>query len=161
VNLTNISRVFGHYQFQHTMNDCGVACAAMLARVNYDTALDAFTDLGLLKHRGTYKPSLSSNYKELRAVCERLGVKTCITKWSEWGCIKSKSIIGLQMDDGRNWHWVYAEPHNEYGIVVLDPSSDTPLLLKPTLEVCSDSSFTYEPASTYTTNVKRSFIQAI
>lgn len=133
----------------------------MLARVDYDTALDVFTDLGFAKYRGTYKPSLSSNYKELRAACERLGVKTGMAKWREWGCIKNKAIIGFQLDDGRNWHWVYAEPHKEYGIVVLDPSSDTPLLLETTLKVCSDRSFSYEPATTYTANVKRSFIQAI
>lgn len=104
---------------------CGVACAAMVACKPYSDARRVFTERGL----GAKKRQFATNFSELRHCLELLGIESELRRWSSWDAIDGLGIVAVCTSLGstnRNWHWVVAERHEVFGVVLHDPDFDLP-----------------------------------
>ena len=104
---------------------CGIACAAMVAGKSYSEAKRVFTTCGL----GEKNRPFATNFSELRHCLEHLGVRSELRRWSSWDAIDCIGIVavGSSLDSStRNWHWVVAERHAAFGIVLHDPDFALP-----------------------------------
>ncbi|MFL1449171.1 hypothetical protein ACI77O_12320 [Pseudomonas tritici] len=104
---------------------CGVACAAMSAGQPYSVARKVFTDLGL----AAKKRPFATNFAKLRLGLSALGVESELRRWSNWDALDGIGIVAVSTSLGpeySNWHWVVAERHSEFGIVLHDPDYDLP-----------------------------------
>jgi hypothetical protein len=60
---------------------------------------------------------------------EHLGVRSELRRWSSWDAIDDIAIVAVgssQDSSTRNWHWVVAERHGAFGIVLHDPDFHLP-----------------------------------
>ncbi|WP_049820953.1 hypothetical protein [Methylibium petroleiphilum] len=119
---------------QRSSHDCGVACLAMAAGTAYEDALQTFRALGL---DGKPKP-LSSNFTDLGRALRAHGMSCRLKRWAGWEAFTGLGVIKVGKRDGRqrDWHWVVAEAHPEFGLVVRDPGSPLVALRNPPLSVC-------------------------
>lgn len=104
---------------------CGVACAAMVAATSYCDARSVFTEHGL----GAKKRPFATNFAELRRCLALMGIKSELKRWASWDDINGLGIVAVSSSLGpahRNWHWVVAERHEVYGVVLHDPDFDLP-----------------------------------
>ena len=104
---------------------CGVACAAMVAGRTYSSTRSVFTERGLGAKHSPY----ATNFSELRHCLELLGIKSELKRWSNCDAIDGLGIVAVCTSLGpayRNWHWVVAERHDVYGVVLHDPNTDLP-----------------------------------
>lgn len=104
---------------------CGVACVAMVTGKPYSYARTLFTERGL----GAKKKPFSTNFSELRHCLEQLGIDSELRRWSNWDAIDGLGIVAVSTSLGptnRNWHWVVAERHEIFGVVLHDPDFDLP-----------------------------------
>jgi len=101
---------------------CGVACLAMVADISYMTARGVFDAVGIPELRP--KMPYSTNFKQLRQVLSEFGVKSTLERWRGWKHFSGVGILAVDAGPGistRNWHWVVAETHPTYEVVVHDP----------------------------------------
>lgn len=121
---------------QEDSHGCGVACLAMMAGTNYQQARATFTLLKLgVKRRN--RPPFSSNFRELMSALDAHGLKTRMERWPGWESLTGLGILKIrQSADTRrkDWHWVAAEAHPEFGVAVRDPSSDLPSFHRPPVD---------------------------
>jgi len=99
---------------------CGVACAAMIAAKPYAHARSVFTEDGL----GAKKRPFATNFSQLRRCLELMGIDWELRRWSRWDAIDGLGIVAVSTSLGsanRNWHWVVAERHEVFGVVLHDP----------------------------------------
>lgn len=118
---------------QEDSHGCGVACLAMMAGTNYQQARDTFTSLKLAVKRRNRAP-FSSNFRELMSALDAHGLKTRMERWPGWESFTGIGILKIrQSADARrkDWHWVAAEAHPEFGVAVRDPSSDLTSFHRP------------------------------
>lgn len=102
---------------------CGVACAAMVAGRPYSDVRRVFADCSLEKKKSPF----ATNFSELRHCLERLGIRSELRRWSSWDAVDGLGIIAVSTSaGGRNWHWVVAERHEVFGVVLHDPDYDLP-----------------------------------
>lgn len=104
---------------------CGVACAAMIAAKSYSDARSVFNERGL----GAKKRPFATNFSELRRCMELMGINSELRRWSGWDSIDGLGIVAVSTSLGsgnRNWHWVVAERHEVFGVVLHDPDFDLP-----------------------------------
>lgn len=110
---------------QHDRFGCGIACAAMISATSYSDARNVFTERGL----GRKQRPFATNFSELRRCMELLGINTELRRWSSWEAIDGLGIVAVSTSLGpgyRNWHWVVAERHEVFGVVLHDPDFDLP-----------------------------------
>jgi hypothetical protein len=123
---------------QREVNDCGVACLAMAARVDYESAKLIFDTLGLGEknhrragagqasfmeirhHKPQSRPAYSSNFEELRAAMNSLGLRSSMKRFSGWDGVRGPAVIKVSNGHKSNWHWVFAN-RSDVGLYVLDP----------------------------------------
>lgn len=104
---------------------CGVACAAMVAGKSYSVARGVFTERGL----GKKKHPFATNFSELGHCLELLGIESELKRWSSWDAVDGLGIVAVSTSLGstdRKWHWVVAERHAVFGVVLHDPDFDLP-----------------------------------
>ena len=99
--------------------DCGVACLAMAASISYDEARATFITLGLSKAPRPF----ASNFKDLGRALKAQGMESSLKRWVDWDALDGVGILKVSGRAKRSWHWVVAERHAEYGLVVRDPAS--------------------------------------
>lgn len=105
--------------------DCGVACAAMVSARSYGDVRKLFIE----KRIGTRKKRpLATNFKELQYALQLLGIESAQKRWKWWDAIDGLGIVAVDSsyESGGGWHWVVAESHPAYGIVLHDPGFDLP-----------------------------------
>lgn len=110
---------------QHDRFGCGVACAAMIAAKSYSDARSVFTERGL----EAKKRPFATNFSELRSCLDLMGINSELRRWASWDAIDGLGIVAVSTSLGlanRNWHWVVAERHEVFGIVLHDPDFDLP-----------------------------------
>lgn len=108
---------------QRDSSDCGVACLAMVANISYLTARGVFDAIGIPNIR----PHLpyATNFKQLRQALTEFGIESSLERWRGWGHFSGIGILAVNAGPGsspRNWHWVVAEAHPVYEVVVHDPT---------------------------------------
>lgn len=108
---------------QRDSSDCGVACLAMVANISYLAARGVFDAVGIPNIR----PHLpyASNFKQLRQALTEFGIESSLERWRGWGHFSGIGILAVNAGPGsspRNWHWVVAEAHPVYEVVVHDPT---------------------------------------
>lgn len=119
---------------QRERSDCGVACLAMVASIDYVEALATFERLGY----GAKKPRLSSNFAELTAALRHHGLTPRMTRWRGWESFSGLGILKTRAARRPNrgqWHWVVAEAHAACGYLVRDPACPLAALERPPLSV--------------------------
>jgi hypothetical protein len=99
--------------------DCSVACLAMAAGISYDEARATFITLGLSKAPRPF----ASNFKDLGRALKVHGIESSLKRWVDWDALDGIGILKVSGRTRRSWHWVVAERHTEYGLVVRDPAS--------------------------------------
>lgn len=102
---------------------CGVACLAMLVGKSYEIARETFLRLGFGPDRPRREP-FSSNFKELIAALHEHGLNARMLRWKGWEHVSGTGIIKVRSggdSPATDWHWVVAESHPLYGVVVHDP----------------------------------------
>jgi len=116
---------------QDDATGCGVACLAMVANVHYPVARAVFDKLGMPARRP--KRPYASNFKDLRKALGELGIANSMERWPGWEHFSGVGIIAVNASPGRykgNWHWVVAEEHSQFGVVIHDPTPSLPILLR-------------------------------
>lgn len=104
---------------------CGVACAAMVSGKSYQTVREIFARHGFAKKKHPF----ATNFHELRFCLNLLAVDSELKRWSGWDAVDNLGIVAVDTSmgsDHRNWHWVVAERHPEFGLVLHDPDFDLP-----------------------------------
>lgn len=130
---------------QRGSHDCGVACLAMGACMDYEGAKDVFDRMGLnLKPRGHRKP-YSSNFKELRNAFQSVGYSTRMERFIDWSLISSPSVVKVRNGKKFDWHWVYADRSEQFGLYVLNPAIDEPFFEKMPMDVMCVALEHYKP----------------
>ena len=100
---------------QRYKSDCGVACVAMVARVNYSTSFGAFS---FSKDRKTFYTS----HNKLEDALKVLGFQVHLKKFRSWDDISGSAIIPVNHRcHGRNFHWVVYDRK-----AILDPNPNRP-----------------------------------
>lgn len=130
---------------QRLRTDCGVACLAMVARVEYEQAAQAFTQAGLaVKRRG--KQPFSSNFKDIASAAARLDISIQMQRFRSWDDVQSPTILKVSSGGGRkgDWHWVVAL-RTERGIEILDPGTDLPSFENPPDDTAYIDFTSYQP----------------
>ena len=120
---------------QRERSDCGVACLAMVAGIDYLEALDTFEGLGYADK----KSRLATNFSELAAALSRHGLAARLKRWRGWDEFSGLGILKTRASDWSShgpWHWVVAESQPSCGYLVRDPSSPLAALERPPLWVC-------------------------
>lgn len=105
---------------------CGVACVAMVSGRTYGVVRQLFVDNGIGARK---KRPLATNFSELQHALELLGIKSELKRWSNWDAVEGLGIVAVNNGQGtasRNWHWVVAERHTSFGVVLHDPDFDLP-----------------------------------
>lgn len=128
---------------QRSLHDCGVACLAMASGGAYEDALETFRALGLAR-----KPKpLSSNFSDLARAIREQGLSCRLRRWAGWEAFTGLGVLKVARGDGRrrDWHWVVAETHPEFGVVVRDPGSPLVGLRNPPLSVCHRDIDRFDP----------------
>jgi len=100
---------------QRYRSDCGVACVAMLARVSYQQAFDAFGFAG--SERRFY-----TSHGQIAEALQILGLQIQWKKFSSWDDVPGRAILGVNHRcDRRNYHWVAYD-----GKCIRDPNPNRP-----------------------------------
>jgi len=95
----------------------------MVAGRPYADVRRVFADCGLEKKKRPF----ATNFSELRHCLEQLGIRSERRRWSGWDEIDGLGIVAVSSSaGGRNWHWVVAERHEVFGVVLHDPDYDLP-----------------------------------
>lgn len=130
---------------------CGVACLAMVGGATYMEARAIFTELGLDRPTTKGRPPYASNFTQLTlAVTASKMCSARIRKWKGWQDIQKHAIMKVSSSTGgRNWHWVVAERHSVYGIVIHDPASVDPSFQKAPHGVMSVPFDRYQPTGNW------------
>ena len=129
---------------QRQATDCGVACLAMLARVSYETAYATMAALGY--DQGP-RP-MATNYQKIERAMAEHGLLTQRRRWSGWNDVHSMGLLKVPSDARmirRHWHWVVAERHPTFGMVLRDPAYPLVAIEKPPLHVMHQDLHRYEP----------------
>jgi ABC-type bacteriocin/lantibiotic exporter with double-glycine peptidase domain len=119
---------------QRERTDCGVACLAMVAGIDYSAALTTFVELGYADK----KTRLSTNYHELMAALRHHGLAVCMKRWRGWGYFSGLGILktrAINRPNRGSWHWVVAESRPSCGYLVRDPNSPLAAIEYPPLSV--------------------------
>lgn len=132
---------------QQGLNDCGVACLAMVKGCSYEAAKGTFDAVGLSIRRGR-KAAYASNFTDLISALAAAGVAAQRRRFIDWGRITGKCIIKTNVDASRNWHWVVAY-RTRNGIVLQDPAVELPCFESPPLDVFYVPLHKYSPAGCY------------
>jgi hypothetical protein len=129
---------------QRERTDCGVACLAMVAPISYEEAFATFCHLGLDKKRKA-RP-FSSNFKDLTRAMQAHGLGCHQRRWSGWGAFSGLGVIKVRSrTKSRDWHWVVAESHPQYGFILRDPGFELAGILRPPDRVPTQDPARYEP----------------
>jgi ABC-type bacteriocin/lantibiotic exporter with double-glycine peptidase domain len=129
---------------------CGVACLAMVAKTDYASARLTFLSYGFgSEHRRNGKAPFASNFAELILVLGEHGIDARMQRWKGWdqfdgiGIIKVKCGPGARKND---WHWVVAEKHAQFDVVIHDPDYFLPCFREHSPEDVQCHPFdSYEP----------------
>lgn len=107
---------------------CGVACLAMVVGITYNEARAIFIGLGLDRQNIPGRSPFASTFSQLRQAIATSTTHTArMRKWTGWKQIQQHAILKVSSSNGgSNWHWVVAERHLTYGIVIHDPASAKP-----------------------------------
>lgn len=110
---------------QHDNNGCGIACVSMVTGEQYPAVRQAFVSngLGVRKNR-----PLATNFSELQRGLALHGVQSQRRRWGTWDDIDGLGIVAVDSAYGSStcWHWIVAERHRTYGIVIHDPDFHLP-----------------------------------
>lgn len=129
---------------------CGVACLAMVANTDYPTARLTFLSFGFgSENRRHGKQPFSSNFAELIVALGEHRLDARMHRWQGWDQFQGIGIIKVRCCPGARknaWHWVVAERHERFGIVLHDPGFHLPCFLeKPPCGVQCHPFDNYEP----------------
>lgn len=108
---------------QQDLSGCGVACLAMVGNIPYQVARATFDAIGTPSRRP--KLPYASNFKQLSQALALCGVHSSVERWQGWQHFSGVGILAVNAWPGsssRNWHWVVAESHPTFEIVVHDPT---------------------------------------
>lgn len=130
-------------------SDCGVACLSMVARVSYEKAHTTFSELGCGKDG---KPMVT-NFRQMELALREHGVMVRRARWSGWGALQGIGVLKVQVGThgdraiplNRNWHWVVAERHPKFGVVLRDPACPLVALETPPMNVMHQDLSRYRP----------------
>lgn len=107
---------------QEHVYGCGAACVAMLSGKPYEDVVQLFREHGI----GTRKNKpLATNFAELVRALALLGVSAKRTPWRGWDAVDGPAIVAVESPTA-DWHWVVAERHPEFGIIIHDPDFALP-----------------------------------
>lgn len=115
---------------QEDTHGCGVACLAMVAGISYSAARATFLRLGFGPGRNR-KPPFASNFKDLMSGLGEHGISSEMKRWRTWSDIEGVSILKVENGRKNSWHWVVAEAHPLYKVVIHDPDLDLPVFMCP------------------------------
>lgn len=107
---------------QEGAHDCGVACLAMAAGVEYQEAKQQFDALGLHAPQKAGGLPYGSNFKDLTNAFAGLGIAVRMRRFIDWKQIVGPSVIKVRSGHKRHWHWVFASRTDVLGLHVVDPS---------------------------------------
>lgn len=110
---------------------CGVACTAMVIDWEYGRVRSLFEEAGIGKRK--HKP-LSTNFSELMDALRAVEVESSIRRWQGWDSFEGLGILAVSNSGGptsQNWHWVVAERHPAFGVVIHDPDTALPCFQHP------------------------------
>lgn len=118
---------------QQGATDCGVACVAMAAGIDYDRARATFAELGLARPPRPF----ASNFTDLVRAFRAVGVEGRMRRWRSWDDFRGVGVLKVRSPGavGRHWHWVVVESHEQYGHIVRDPGSPLVALRNPPMNV--------------------------
>lgn len=126
---------------------CGVACLAMLSEEPYAVVRSLFEQAGLALQRGRKRP-FASNFREVIAIAEQLGLKAGMRRWHGWQAMDGLGIIKVPTR-APDWHWMVAERTTEFGVVVYDPAIDWPAFDFAPLDVVFRSPSSLKPCGNW------------
>jgi ABC-type bacteriocin/lantibiotic exporter with double-glycine peptidase domain len=113
---------------------CGVACLAMIAKLDYASARLTFLSYGFgSENRPNGRAPFATNFKELLLVLGEHTLDARMKRWRGWDQFEGIGIIKVKCGPGarkNDWHWVVAEKHERYGVVVYDPMAHQPSFRK-------------------------------
>lgn len=118
---------------QEHPNGCGVACLAMLSATSYAYVSEMFVQQGLGVGQGRKRP-FASNFRDLMAVAEKLGLQGAMRRWRGWAAVEGVGVLKVPSKPP-NWHWVVVERTQRFGVVVQDPAMDWPAFERAPLDV--------------------------
>lgn len=135
---------------QEDRNGCGVACLAMVAGISYADARLTFLSYGFgSEHRRNGKQPFLSNFTELMLVSAEHGIDSKMKRWRGWDQFEGLGIIKVGGAPGgrkNQWHWVVAEKHEQFDVVIHDPDFHLPSFRRnPPQDVVSQPFESYEP----------------
>lgn len=142
---------------QRQATDCGVACLSMVARVTYETAHSTFSALGYeTKHR-----PMATNFRQMEIALSEHGLISRRLRWRGWDAFLGLGVLKVPVEAKRDiqvcmhghWHWVVAEKHPSYGIVLRDPACPLVALEKPLMNVMHQDLSRYQPFGSWITIV--------
>ncbi len=131
---------------QRQTTDCGVACLAMLAGITYHKA---YTTMTLLGYDKSPRP-MATNYKQIEHSLAQHALATKRVKWLGWEAFHGLGLLKVPTrypapPQEKHWHWVVAEKHPTFGIVLRDPASPLVAIETPPLNVMHQDLYRYEP----------------
>lgn len=107
---------------QEGPHDCGVACLAMAAGVEYQEAKQQFEALGLHAPQKPGALPYGSNFKDLKNAFAGLGITVRMRRFIDWKQVVGPSVIKVRSGHKRHWHWVFASRSEVLGLHVVDPA---------------------------------------
>jgi hypothetical protein len=139
---------------------CGVACLAMIAGITYAEARLTLLRYGLgSDQRRNGKKPFSTNFTELMLVLAEHGKDTTKKQWKGWDQFEGIGIIKVRCAPGapqNSWHWVVAEQHSLFGVVIHDPDFPLPCFQRQQPEDVACHPFdNYEPHGCWISIVNR------
>ena len=104
---------------------CGVACASMASGKSYAYVRQLFVENGIGARK---QRPLSTGFRELQRALKLLGVEAAVVPWRGWDAVDGIGIVAVDTNEGpsQNWHWIVAERHDTFGVVIHDPDFDLP-----------------------------------
>ncbi|HBO5517492.1 TPA: hypothetical protein L4559_006449 [Pseudomonas aeruginosa] len=135
---------------QEDTHGCGVACLAMITATSYMAARMTFQRLGLGVKR-KLKPAYSSNFAELMSGLREYGVHCEMKRWRGWENLPENCLSILKVANGQknSWHWVVAETHSEFQVVIHDPGIPQLSYRKPPANTPSWPFDAFEPFGSF------------
>jgi hypothetical protein len=113
---------------------CGVACLAMVAKIYYAEAKRTFIKHGLdSENRPDRRKPFATIFQQLIRVLDDHTPGSKKEPWRGWDRFEGVGIIKVECrPKGGNgdWHWVVAEKHDRFDVVVHDPYHALPSFRK-------------------------------
>ncbi|HAS6199636.1 TPA: hypothetical protein I7171_23070 [Vibrio vulnificus] len=108
-----------HIIKQNDTTGCGLACIAALLEIEYEVVKKIASNALCWSER---KKVFRTQPDQIVKLLAYYGVASSVTTFSEVEMSATASILGVNSDSNRNFHWVIHIPH-ENGNLIFDPET--------------------------------------